>query len=129
MAVEHLVNVYGTSVMVCAPDGIPVDTEGAATDLVGEALGRRAEVVVVPAERLTDDFFELVTGVADDIVQKFANHHVRLAIVGDISRHVEASGTLGSWVADANRGRDVWFCETFDEFQARLDRRKAPRPV
>jgi hypothetical protein len=127
MTVEHIVSVYGTAVMVCGPDGIPFDTEGAAAELVGEALGQRAEFVVIPAERLTDDFFELGTGVARDIVQKFATYQVRLAIIGDISRQVEDSSSLSVWVAESNRGTQAWFCETFDEFQSRLDRRKTPR--
>ena len=129
MTVEHIVTVYGTAVMVCGPDGIPFDTEGAAVDLVGEALGQRAEIVVIPAERLTDDFFQLGTGVAKDIVQKFATYSVRLAVVGDISRRVDDDVALRAWVAEANGGTDVWFCDTFDDFQVRLDRRKAPRPV
>jgi hypothetical protein len=128
MGVEHLVTVYGTAVMVCAPDGIPIDTEGAAVELVGEALGQRADVVVVPAERLTDDFFELGTGVAGEIAQKFVNYRLRLAIVGDISRQVDDSGSLSAWVAESNRGSHLWFCETFDEFQGRLDRRRTSRP-
>lgn len=129
MTVEHLVTIYGTAVMVCAPDGIPIDTEGAATDLVGEAIGRRVEIIVIPAERLTDDFFELTTGVAGAISQKFSTYRLRLAIIGDISRQVDDSTSLRDWVAESNRGDDVWFCETFDEFQARLDRRKTPRAM
>jgi hypothetical protein len=129
MTVEHLVTVYGTAVMVCAPDGIPFDTEGAATELVGEAIGLRAEVVVVPAERLTDDFFELRTGVAGEIAQKFVNYRLRLAIIGDISRQTAASASLAAWVDESNRGNDLWFYDTFDEFQARLDRRKTSRPM
>jgi hypothetical protein len=128
MTVEHLVTVYGTSVMVCAPDGIPIDTEGAVTDLVGEALGQRAQIVVIPAERLTDDFFQLATGVAGEIAQKFVNYRVRLAIIGDISRKVDASSSLSAWVTESNRGDAVWFCSTFDEFTCRLDRR-APRAM
>jgi hypothetical protein len=129
MTVEHIVTVYGTAVMVCGPDGIPFDTEGAAVDLVGEALGQRVEMVVIPAERLTDDFFQLGTGVAKDIVQKFATYRVRLAIVGDIGHRVEDDAALRAWVAESNRGTEVWFCDTFDDFQVRLDRRKTPRPV
>ena len=127
MTVEHIVSVYGTAVMVCGPDGIPFDTEGAAVDLVGEALGQRAEIVVIPAERLTDVFFHLGTGVAGDIVQTFATYRVRLAIVGDISSRVDDDSALSAWVAESNRGTDVWFCDTFDDFQVRLDRRKTPR--
>jgi hypothetical protein len=129
MADEHLVTVYGTTVMVCAPDGIPLDTEGAATELVGEAISRRADAVVVPSERLTDDFFDLRTGIAGIIAQKFSTYRLKLAIVGDISARVADSASLGAWVAESNRGTELWFCSTFDEFQGRLDRRRDPSPI
>lgn len=129
MTGEHLVTVYGTAVMVCRPDGIPIDTEGAAVELLGEAIGLRAEVVVVPTERLTDDFFDLPTGVAGDIAQRFATYDVRLAIIGDVSERVSASPALGAWVAESNLGTQLWFHDTFEDFQVRLDRRKATRAV
>jgi len=129
MAAEHLVTIYGTAVMVCAPDGIPIDTQGAATDLVGEAIGLRAEAVVVPAERLTDDFFDLTTGVAGEITQKFATYSIRLAVVGDISHRVNSSSSLSAWVSESNGGGELWFCENFEDFQRRLDRRKVPRAM
>ncbi|MCD9199535.1 DUF4180 domain-containing protein [Aeromicrobium wangtongii] len=120
MTAEHLATVHGTAVMVCAPDGIPVDTEGAVVELLGEAIGLRARTVVVPAERLTDDFFQLSTGIAHHIAQRFATYRVRLAVVGDISRQVASSSPLRAWVDDANRGQGMWFCGTFHEFQNRL---------
>jgi hypothetical protein len=123
MTDEHLVTVYGTSVMVCAPDGLPLDTDGAATELVGEAIGRRAQIVVVPTERLTDDFFDLGTGVAEGIAQKFGTYGVRLAVVGDIAERTAADAALAEWVEQAGRGTHLWFSPTFDAFQARLDRR------
>ncbi|MET0820635.1 MAG: DUF4180 domain-containing protein [Aeromicrobium sp.] len=123
MTDEHLVTVYGTAVMVCAPDGMPLDTDGAATELVGEAIGRRAQIVVVPSERLTDDFFDLGTGIAESIAQKFGTYGVRLAVVGDIAERLAADATLASWVEQADRGTHVWFTPTFDAFQSRLDRR------
>lgn len=127
MSPEHLVTVYGTSMMICAPEGFPLDTEGAAVELLGEAFSLKAEMVVIPAERLTDDFFDLRTQVAGEIVQKFANYRMRLAIVGDIGHRVGESDSLSAWVAEANTGKDLWFCPTFDDLKTRLDRR-APAP-
>ena len=129
MTDEHVVTVYGTPVMVCAPDGLPLDTDGAATELVGEAIGQRAEIVVVPTERLTDDFFDLATGTADVFAQKFGTYRVRLAVVGDIAQRIADSERLAEWVEVSNRGQALWFCATFDDFQARLDRRRPTPPM
>lgn len=128
MSAEHAVTVYGTAVLVCAPDGIPIDTEGAATDLVGEAVGQRTAVVVIPVERLTGDFFDLSTGIAAAIAQKFATYQLRLVIIGDLTQHVAAHPDLAALVRESNAGQQLWFLETFDDLQARLDRRTSPRP-
>lgn len=127
MSVGHLVTVYGTPVMLCSPDGEAIADAASATDVIGEALGERAEMVVIPAELLSDDFFELRSGLAGEIAQKFVNYHVRLAIVGDISQRVGSSNSLSSWVTESNRGEQLWFCSTFDSLRERLDRRAKPR--
>jgi hypothetical protein len=121
MVEEHLVTVHGRPVMVLAPDGMPLDTEGLTTEIIGEAIGLRAEVVVIPAERLTDDFFQLRTGVAGEIAQKFVNYRLQLAIVGDIDERIGESDSARRWVDEANRGRSLWFVPTFEEFAERLE--------
>ena len=89
-------------------------------DLIGQAMSDGAELVVIPALRLTDEFFSLRTGVAGTIVQKFVNYRMRLAIVGDISAHVAGSTALRDFVAETNRGRQLWFTPTFADLEKRL---------
>lgn len=99
----------GNRVLSCDPDGPTVRTDRDAVDLIGAALGNQCAWVVLPVERLGDEFFSLKTRVAGEMLQKFVNYERRLAIVGDISRHLAASGPLRDFVAETNRGRQVWF--------------------
>ncbi|TDB91825.1 DUF4180 domain-containing protein [Actinomadura sp. KC216] len=109
----------GVQVLVCDPDGPPVATEQDALDLIGASfLG--AEVVAVPASRLDERFFALGTRVAGEIMQKFANYRLRLAIVGDISRHVEASSALRALVQESHSSGHVWFVADLEALDARL---------
>ncbi|WP_406044718.1 DUF4180 domain-containing protein [Micromonospora sp. NBC_00898] len=109
----------GVPVLVCDPAGPPVATVRDALDLVGAAfLG--AEVVAVPASRLGDDFFSLGTRFAGEIMQKFVNYRLRLAVVGDISRHLAASAALRALVHESNRAEHVWFVPDLDALDARL---------
>src|SRR5271166_4123563 len=101
---------HGTRIVACPAEGPEVGVRGA-MDLIGEALGSGAPVVMIPVERLTEDFFRLRTGIAGEIVQKFVNYRVRLAVVGDISRFLKASPPLRDFVYEANRGDHVWFVE------------------
>lgn len=111
---------HGTPVLVCSAEGAPVRDGAAALDLIGEALGTGAELVVLPVERLTDEFFTLSTGVAGEIAQKFVNYRLRLAVLGDISRHLAASGALRDFVRECNRGRQLWFLADQIELDERL---------
>jgi hypothetical protein len=117
---EGLVELHGVSTMIIPSDGPPLAGEPDLTDLIGQAMFDGAELVVIPTDRLADEFFSLRTGVAGGIVQKFVNYRLRLAIVGDISAHVAASTALRDFVIEANRGRQLWFTPTFADLEARL---------
>ncbi|HXN48694.1 MAG TPA: DUF4180 domain-containing protein [Bryobacteraceae bacterium] len=86
----------------CAPDGEKIKGERDAIELIGEARRHGASLMVIPAERLDDHFFRLRTRIAGDIIQKFVTYRLRLAIVGDISRHLNESSALRDFVREAN---------------------------
>ena len=112
-------NMYGTKVLACSPDGKKVRTEDA-VELIGEAYEHEARWIVIPTERLEEAFFQLHTRIAGEIIGKFAVYKMRVAIVGDISRHTEASSSLRAFVYESNRGAQVWFLANIEEFNARL---------
>ncbi|GID96411.1 DUF4180 domain-containing protein [Amorphoplanes digitatis] len=109
----------GVPVLVCAADGPVLAQVQDALDLIGSAF-TRSDVVALPASRLGDDFFELRTGLAGEVMQKFVNYQIRLAIVGDISARVEASASLRALVLESNRGRHIWFVPDLPALDAYL---------
>lgn len=117
-----LETVHGTRVLHCASDGPLLDGERAALDLIGDAFGQDAQLVAVPVERVADDFFRLRSGVAGDVVQKFVNYRLRLAILGDITAHVEASEALRDFVYESNQGDQLWFLADEAGLDERLGR-------
>ncbi|MBM7492705.1 hypothetical protein JOD64_003927 [Micromonospora luteifusca] len=109
----------GVQVLVCDPAGPTVATEQDALDLVGAAfLG--AQVVAVPANRLDERFFSLGTRFAGDVMQKFVNYRLRLAVVGDISAQLAESSALRALVYESNQGGHIWFVPDLDALDARL---------
>ncbi|MFD3486526.1 DUF4180 domain-containing protein [Streptomyces sp. NPDC058665] len=117
LLVEH----HGVPVLVCDAGGAPIATEQDALDhLIGAAFAEPVELIAVPAERFDASFYDLSSGLAGAILQKFSSYRLRLAVVGDISRHLGASSALPDLVREANRGRDVWFVADLDELVARL---------
>lgn len=66
-----------------------------------------SENLVVYKESLNEDFFNLKTRLAGEILQKFSNYHVRLAIVGDFS--IYKSKALNDFIYECNKGNLVFF--------------------
>jgi hypothetical protein len=120
MPANELTTIHGTPVLLMAEDGAPLDTVEAATEVIGDAAWGDTELVAIPASRLTDDFFELRTRFAGEVTQKFVNYRLRLAIVGDIDDRVAESVSLAAWVAESNRGEQLWFVPTLDALAERL---------
>jgi hypothetical protein len=116
---EKLIPIGGRDVLVCAESGPPVGTD-TVLDLIGDALGQRADWVAVPAARLDQRFFRLRSGVAGEVVQKLTTYRLRLAVLGDVTAHTAASDALRDWVREANRGDLVWFVADTDELAGRF---------
>ncbi|MFI9832182.1 DUF4180 domain-containing protein [Streptomyces sp. NPDC051913] len=120
MTTDELTHLHGVTVLRCTPDGPPLDGERAALDLIGDAMGRGADVVAVPVERVAEEFFRLRSGVAGAVMLKFVNYRVRLAVVGDVSRRLGESAALRDFVRETNQGGHVWIVADDDELGERL---------
>lgn len=110
----------GVLVMECSTEGSSVRGIQDAIELIGEARGHHAALVVIPAERLAEEFFQLRTGLAGDVIQKFITYEVRLAILGDISRHLSESSALRDFVREANQGSRCWFVTSREDLRRLL---------
>jgi hypothetical protein len=103
-------------VLVLPAEGPPVDAHA----LIGAAWGQETEWLAVSVARLPAGFFDLRTGVAGELLQKLANHRLKLAVLGEVSQHVAASDAFRDFVREANRGQQVWFVADEAELSARL---------
>jgi Domain of unknown function (DUF4180) len=103
-------------------DGTKLRTYNDAVDLIGKTFENRATLIVIPVECLDDEFFQLKTRIAGELIQKFVQYRRRLAIVGDISGFLAESSALRAFVAESNRGKDVWFVASLDDLDDRLER-------
>jgi Domain of unknown function (DUF4180) len=110
----------GIRVLHLSAEGTTISTPDDAADLVGDAWAHHAELVAVPVERLDPAFFDLSTGIAGEITQKLVNYRLRLAVVGDIAEHLDASTALRDYVWESNRGAHVWFVADDAALEAKL---------
>ena len=117
---DHVSTHDDLRVLVCAPGGPVLRNDRDAADVIGEAFGEDAALIVLPVERLDPGFFTLATGIAGAIVQKFAQYGLRLVIRGDVSEHLARSSAFSAFVREADRGHQLWFVADDAELRARL---------
>ncbi len=67
---------------------------------------------------ITPLFFDLKNGLAGEILQKFSNYRVHLAIVGDFSKYTSKSIT--DFMYESNKGKQVNFVASKDAALAML---------
>lgn len=97
-----------------------IATPADASQLIGATWGQEVELIVIPVARLHPDFFRLSTGLAGEVLQKLVNHHLRLAVLGDVSEHLAQSEAFRDFVRESNRGRHAWFVADEEELAKRL---------
>jgi hypothetical protein len=77
---------------------------------MADYLGARS--VIVHEKNITPEFFDLKTKIAGEILQKYANYHFKLAIIGEFSKY--ESNALNAFVIECNRGNNIFFVEDAD---------------
>ncbi|HEY8173113.1 MAG TPA: DUF4180 domain-containing protein [Dehalococcoidia bacterium] len=116
----QLVEIGGERCLVVGNAAAVLRDVRGATDLIGEAMSERATMIVMPATKLDDAFFQLRSGLAGEVLQKAANYRLKFAVIGDISAHVAASEALRDFVVESNRGNGIFFVEDMAALEERL---------
>jgi hypothetical protein len=77
-----------------------------------------SERIALNKEAFAEDFFRLSSGMAGEILQKFANYSKKLAIIGDFSAYT--SKPLRDFIYECNEGNSVFFVKDESEAVERL---------
>jgi hypothetical protein len=116
----HTYELNGIRILEFSVNDAEVRTVSDSFALIGLAMEHRAAMVILPASEVDGSFFQLKTGVAGDLIQKFVNYRLRLVIVGDVGGYAEQSAALRAFISESNRGRTLWFSPTPADLHARL---------
>jgi hypothetical protein len=97
-----------------------ISSPGDILDIMGDVGYQGCAKLIVHSGDLSTDFFDLRTGLAGEVLQKFSNYRMQLAIVGDFS-HLK-SRSWRDFIRESNRGRTVSFLPTMDEALSALNK-------
>ena len=89
-----------------------------ALDLMVDLGSQGCDRMIIHERNLNRGFFDLKTRLAGEILQKFSNYNVRLAIIGDFSKYESLS--LRDFIRESNRGNMIYLAEDLQSAFLRL---------
>lgn len=98
---------------ISSEEKLITDTQSALDLVMSVRYETGAERIVLDKKNVVEEFFILSSGLAGEILQKFMNYHVKLAIYGDYSHYT--SKPLKDFIFESNKGKDFFFVETKEE--------------
>lgn len=101
-------------------DTILIESSEDGLDLLGNLYYQNFDKIIVHEKNITPNFFDLKTGIAGEILQKFSNYRVRLAIVGDFDKF--PSQSTKDFIFESNKTGHINFVNTVSEALNRLSR-------
>ncbi|MGG0261664.1 DUF4180 domain-containing protein [Bacillus mycoides] len=101
----------GINIAVVRNDTVLISDVQSALDLMAtvqyEVDSKR---IAINKSLISESFFDLKTRLAGDILQKFINYRVKIAIIGDFSMYTSKS--LKDFIYECNKGKDIFLLAT-----------------
>lgn len=114
----ELVELQGKSIAEVSSEEIIINNVQDALDLIGNCDYQGARNIIINKKNICPEFFDLSTGIAGEILQKFSNYRMKLAICGDYSLH--NSRSLKDFIYESNKIGRILFVSTAEEAKLRI---------
>ena len=118
MKIEKIIENGITIAIISGDELIITDTQAALDLAMSVKYETGAERIVLDKKNVAEEFFVLSSGMAGEILQKYINYRMKVAIYGDYSRYT--SKPLHDFIYESNNGRDVFFTATKEEAVQKL---------
>lgn len=103
--------VNGVNIATINSDEIVIKDVQSALDLMATVqYEAECDRICLHKSLLSEQFFDLKTRLAGEILQKFINYQVKVAIIGDFSMY--PSQSLQDFIYECNSGKNIFFLPT-----------------
>ena len=99
-------------------DEIIINSTQDALNIMGDAFANGSTKIMIHEENIIPAFFDLKSGIAGDILQKFSTYNLQLAIVGDFSKY--SSKSLQDFIFESNKYGRINFVKSVEEGKEKL---------
>ena len=115
----QLIHQNGLPIAVVTSETVLIEDASSALDLLANVRYETdCDRMAIEKSAVSEAFFKLSTGLAGEVLQKFINYRMKLAIVGDFSGYT--SKPLKDFIYESNSGRDIFFVATQEEALKKL---------
>ena len=94
-------------------DDTVLQTVEDAVDLIGNMSYQGFDKLIIHEENMISDFFVLKNKIAGNILQKFSQYSMPLAIIGDFEKY--ESKSLNDFIFESNKGSQINFVTTIED--------------
>ncbi|WP_090099715.1 DUF4180 domain-containing protein [Chitinophaga sp. CF118] len=83
-----------------------------ALDFIVDLYYQDFEKIIIHEKNITPDFFNLETGIAGEVLQKFSNYKIQLFIIGEFTKYPGKS--LKAFIYESNKGQRFNFLDSVE---------------
>lgn len=112
---HHLKN---TEIAEVISNEMLIQSVGDGLDLLGNIYYQGFDKIVIYERNITPEFFDLKNKLAGEILQKFSNYRVRLAIIGDFDKF--ESKSVKDFIFESNKMKHINFVGNLAEALEKL---------
>ncbi|WP_028668093.1 DUF4180 domain-containing protein [Runella zeae] len=103
----------GLKIAELISDKLLIQTHEDGLNLLGDLYYQGFDKIILYEHHITPDFFDLKNGLAGEILQKFSNYRMKLAIIGTFSNYTSKS--IRDFIYESNQSQLVHFVGTLSE--------------
>lgn len=109
----HTHTINGTRIAEVTSENTIIVSVEDGLNLLGNLYYQDFDKIIIYEKNIVVDFFDLKTGIAGEILQKFSNYRVRLAIVGTFDNY--KSKSINDFIFESNKNRQINFVNSLSE--------------
>jgi hypothetical protein len=114
----NIIDINGILIAEVVADTIVINNAQDALDIMANCGYQGADKLIIHEKNIAAGFFDLKTRLAGDILQKFSNYNVSLAVVGDFSKY--ESNSLRDFIYESNKAGRINFVSNVEEAKEKL---------
>lgn len=96
----HLLDIKDNKIAVINSSEIVIENVQDTLDLMANLDTQGARSIILHERNLIEDFFDLRSGFAGEILQKFSTYRMKLAIIGEFDKYISKS--LRAFTVESN---------------------------